>query len=264
MRSAYIALNLISRSGEALILLALLLQISVPPPRGFVNDFAGVLDSASVRHMEAVIQEVREKTGGEIAVVTLPDINGRAASDVAVQIGRQWGVGAKGEAGDPKKNLGVVVLLVPRRNHQRGTGDVFIATGRGAEGFLPDARAGRIRDAMLPVLATEDYGQALSLGVDLIAQAFSAEFGVTLTGPAANPVGRILRERPGAGIPVFWIVGLIIFLLAVTRGRILWWVLWGLSQSRGGGGWSGGGGGGGFGGFGGGGGFSGGGAGGRF
>src|SRR5882762_4230544 len=214
--------------------------------------------------MEAVIAEVREKTRGEIAVVTLSDIDDRSASDVALQIGRQWGVGAQGAAGDRSKNLGVVVLLVPRKNHRPGTGDIFIATGRGAEGFLPDARVGRIRDAMLPALATEDYGQALALGVDLIAQAFAAEFGVTLTGPAADPVGRALREPPGVHIPIGWILAFIIFLLAVTRGRVVWWVLWGLSQSRGGGGWGGGRGGGGFGGCGGGGGFSGGGAGGKF
>lgn len=250
-----------------MILLALLLQVTVPPPRGFVNDFAGVLDSASLRHMEAVINEVREKTGGEIAVVTLPDIDDRPASDVAVQIGREWGVGAKGEAGDRTKNLGVVILLVPRKNHQPGTGDVFIATGRGAEGFLPDSRVGRIRDAMLPALANEDYGKAVSLGVDLIAQAFASEFGVTLTNPEyAIPPPDATNNRPQVTIPFVWLLGLVIFLLFVTRGRILWWVLWGLSQSRGGrGSWGGGrGGGGGFGGFGGGGGFSGGGAGGRF
>src|SRR6059058_4497855 len=156
---------------------------SLPPPRGYVNDFAGALAPASVSRIEAVISEVREKSRGEIAVVTLPDIGDRAASDAALQIGRQWGVGAKGAAGDPAKNLGVVVLLVPRKNHRPGTGDVFIATGRGAEGFLPDAAVGRIRDAMLPALAQEQYGPALSLGVDLIAQAFAREFGVTLTSP---------------------------------------------------------------------------------
>src|SRR5881296_4188391 len=107
--------------------------LALPPPRGYVNDFAGVLDAASVAHMEAVIAELREKTRGEIAVVTLQDLGDRAASDVVVQIGRQWGVGAKGEAGDPAKNLGVVVLLVPRKNHRPGTGQIFIATGRGAE-----------------------------------------------------------------------------------------------------------------------------------
>jgi len=250
------------------ILLGLLLQVSVPPPRGFVNDFAGVLDSASIRHMEAVITEVREKTGGDIAVVTLADIDDRAASDVAVQIGRQWGVGAKGEAGDPRKNLGVVILLVPRKNHQPGTGDLFIATGRGAEGFLPDSRVGRIRDAMLPALATEDYGKALTLGVDIIAQAFAEQFGVTLTNPEyAMPPPAAQDNRPQVRIPLGWLIGLLILLLIVTRGRILWLPFWILSQGsgRGGGrGWGGGGGGGGFGGFGGGGGFSGGGAGGRF
>src|SRR5947209_12963850 len=101
--------------------LTVLLQIAVPPPRGYVNDFAGVLDAASVAHMEAVIGEAREKTRGEIAVVTLADIGDRAPSDVAVQIGRQWGVGAKGAAGDPAKNLGVVILLVPLKDNRTGT-----------------------------------------------------------------------------------------------------------------------------------------------
>ena len=218
--------------------------------------------------MEAVIAQVRAATLGEIAVVTLPPttVGDRAASDVAVQIGRQWGVGAKGEAGDPAKNLGVVLLLVPLQDHRPGTGQVFIATGRGAEGFLPDARAGRIRAAMTPSLAREDYGAGLALGVDLIAQAFADEFGFALTGVEARP--------PPAGgsdefpIPVGWLIAIVILLIIVSRGRILLLPLW--LAGRGGrswGGWGGGGGGGGgggFGGFGGGGGFSGGGAGGRF
>src|SRR6058998_183797 len=57
--------------------LLLVAQIQLPPPRGYVNDFAGALDSPSVAHMEAVIGEVRVKTRGEIAVVTLPDIAAR-------------------------------------------------------------------------------------------------------------------------------------------------------------------------------------------
>ena len=108
--------------------LLLVAQVQVPPPRGYVNDFAGVLDAQSISHMDAVIAEVREKTRGEIAVVTLPDIGDRPAADVALEIGRRWGVGAKGAAGDPATNLGVVVLLVPQKNHRPGTGQIFIAT----------------------------------------------------------------------------------------------------------------------------------------
>ena len=250
------------------IALLLLVQVAVPAPRGYVNDFAGVLDPASVSRIEAVIAQVRAKNRGEIAVVTLADIGDRAASDVALQIGRQWGVGAKGAAGDPAKNLGVVVLLVPLKNHRPGTGQVFIATGRGAEGFLTDAQAGRIRDAMVPYLAREDYGAGLTLGVQLIAQAFAREFGFTLTGEPPPPP----EETDRLPIPAGLVIAVVVLLIIVTRGRILWWIFvfsrfggGGRGWSGGGGGWGGGGGfSGGFGGFGGGGGFSGGGAGGRF
>ena len=252
-----------------LLLVAQLGSDTLPPPRGYINDFAGVLDPASVSHIEAVITDVRAKSRGEIAVVTLADIGDRAASDVALQVGRQWGVGAKGAAGDPAKNLGVVVLLVPLKNHRPGTGQVFIATGRGAEGFLTDARVGRIRDAMTPYLAREDYGSGLTLGVELIAQAFAREFGFTLTGEPPPPID----ETHQLPIPAGLVIAVVVLLIIVTRGRILWWIFlfsrfggrgrgW---SGGGGGGWGGGGGfSGGFGGFGGGGGFSGGGAGGRF
>jgi len=52
-------------------LLLILAQIALPAPTGYVNDFAHVLDPAAVRRMEALIAEVREKTRGDIAVVTL-------------------------------------------------------------------------------------------------------------------------------------------------------------------------------------------------
>lgn len=249
-------------------------SLRLPPPRGYVNDFAGVLDAASIAHMTGVITELREKTRGELAVVTLADIDDRPAADVALQIGRQWGVGAKAAAGDPAKNLGVVVLLVPRKNHRPGTGQIFIGTGRGAEGFLTDARVGRIRDAMTPYLAREDYGASLARGVDLIAQAFAREFGVTLTGVPEAPPGDDTQPFP---IPPGWIVVAVVLLIVLSRGRIFllpfWFGGWraggfgGWGGSGGSGGWGGGGRGGfggGFGGFGGGGGFSGGGAGGRF
>src|SRR5213594_1824607 len=198
-----------------LLLVAQLGRDSLPPPRGYVNDFAGVLDAASVSHMEAVIAEVRAKSRGEIAVVTLPDIGDKSAADVALQIGRQWGVGAKGEAGDPTKNLGVVVLLVPQKNHRPGTGQIFIATGRGAEGFLTDARVGRIRDAMTPYLAREQYGAGLAHGVELIAQTFAQEFGVTLGVPPPEP-----DEHGVPQFPVKWLIIALVLLIVLSRGRI--------------------------------------------
>jgi len=88
----------------------------------------------------------------------------------------------------------------PGRITGPGTGDVFISVGRGAEGFLTDARAGRIRDSMLPFLAAEDYGKGVGLAVDLIAQAFAQEFGVH-PDRSLRPGWRTVREPPGVQIP---------------------------------------------------------------
>jgi len=272
-----------------LLLLLALTQLpsdSLPAPRGFVNDFAAVIDPQAAARMEATLQEVQRLTHGDIAIVTLADIGGREASDVALQIGRQWKLGGAGPVGDPSKNLGVVLLLVPLHNHQAGTGQVYIATGRGAEGFLNDARVGRIRDAMIPALRDEDYSSALETGAGLLAQAFADEFHVTLSTP--SPVPQVDEPQTGPRIPgpivAFVVILLLIIILSsiarvARRGGLgaLWWfsVLNGMRGSGrgrwggwgGGGSWGGfggGGGGSGFGGFGGGGGFSGGGAGGRF
>jgi uncharacterized protein len=69
-------------AGRALVGALVLLQAGpqIPPPRGLVNDFANVLSPAAVARMERLAQDVRDKSKGEIAVVTLPDLAGRDPS----------------------------------------------------------------------------------------------------------------------------------------------------------------------------------------
>lgn len=259
-------------------LLLLLQGLTIPAPRGYVSDFAGVLDSASIQKMTAVIQDLKAKTGGEIAVVTLPDLQGRAASDVALGIGRQWGVGQKGNPGDPARNRGVVILLVPRKGHRAGSGAFWIATGTGSEGFVTDAAAGRVRDAVMSQLSNEDYDGALVQATELVAQRFANEFHVALDSSLVPPQRFDAETHVAPWIPVFFVMFVGLTLLSAIRrrgggGLLPWLILSSMSGRRnrwggGGGGFGGfggfGGGGGGFGGFGGGGGFSGGGAGGSF
>lgn len=253
-----------------------------PRPAGFLTDVAGVVDPGAAAAIDSVAARLRTVTGAEIAVVTLPTIDDYAASDVALAIGRAWGVGLAAEVGDARRNAGLVLLLVPRREGEPNSGKVFISTGRGLEGVVTDAAAGRVRDAMLPELRRGEYGPGLVTGTRQLAALVVRGLGVTdstLTRP----------ERHEVSVP------LVVFLLAVAllviitlvrasrggggppsagsggrrsrRAPGIYWI------GGGGGGWGGGGfgrgggfggGGGGFGGFGGGGGFSGGGAGGSF
>jgi uncharacterized membrane protein YgcG len=63
--------------------------IQIPPPTGLVNDFAHVLSADAVQRMERIAEDVRTKSKGEIAIVTMADIGTRDVQEVALQIGRQ-------------------------------------------------------------------------------------------------------------------------------------------------------------------------------
>lgn len=244
-------------------------------PTGFVTDAAGALDPGAVGRLEALAERLKNATGAELAVVVLPTIGDRAAVDVAVAIGRAWGVGAAAAVGDQRRNAGLVILLVPRRENDPNSGQIFIATGQGLEGIVTDLQAGRVRDLMRPYFSRGDYAAGLETGIGALAGLIAREMGVS---DSALLAGDRLRDEEDRGDKIggtlqtiFIIVFIIVVLLAqgsTRRGRGRrgggWWG-GGFGGGFGGGmGGFGGGGGGGFGGFGGGGGFSGGGAGGRF
>lgn len=242
-------------------------------PVGHVNDFASLLDPAARGELEDLLTRLKSATGAEVAVVTLPTIGDRDEAEVALAIGRKWGVGGRADVGDPRRNAGLVLLVVPRQNHQPGTGHVRIEVGQGLEGIVTDASAGQIRrDVMGPDLSQEQYGPALVNGTKALTGLIARGYGVTDSTLAFAPPQTGAGQEPGSHILSLWPLLLFFLIVALAnRGRRGRGIYWGggpwIGGGWGGGGWGGGGfggGGGGFGGFGGGGGFSGGGSGGRF
>jgi uncharacterized protein len=261
--------------------------IQLPAPVGYVNDFANAISAESETMITRIIEDVRAKSGGEIAVVTLADIGLRNESEWALAIGRQWGVGASAAIGDRRRNAGVVILLVPKETNSSGRGACRIETAQGTEGFITDGEAGAICREATPLFAQRDYSAGLLLVTRRVADRFAAEFGFTIDTSIAPPLRQETQRAPGTrmvrGFPpqavFFLIIFVLMFLRSIGGGRrgrrgrrsgcggcfpiFLPMGSWGGGGgfSRGGG-WGGGGGGfGGFGGFGGGGGFSGGGGG---
>jgi uncharacterized protein len=241
-------------------------------PVGYVNDFASALDPESRAEMKSLIERLRAATGAEIAVVTLPSLGNYDPAEVALAIGRKWKVGSKAEIGDPRRNAGLVLLLVPRRPGDPNSGHIRIEVGQGLEGIVTDAAAGGVRDLMRPSLAEGKYGPGLLLGVRSLSSLIARGYGVS---DSALTAYRPPAGQDGGFSPVGNILPVLLFILfmliasgALGRGRrrrrgVYWGGPW-IGGGWGSGGGFGGGRGGGFGGFGGGGGFSGGGAGGRF
>ncbi len=246
-------------------------------PSNYLTDAAGIVDPATATAINDFAARLRTATGAELAVVTLPTIEDRAPGDVALAIGRAWGVGAKGAIGDSARNAGIVLLLVPRTAEHKG--EIYLSTGRGIEGIITDAIAGRIADLMLPLLREGRWGDALLLGTRAVVATVARGYGVSdSTLAAADPFqgGEAdIQINPLLVLLVVIVILLIASALLRSAGRAGRGrprrrgprVFWGGPGGgwSGGGGWGsggwGGGGSGGFGGFGGGGGFSGGGAG---
>jgi uncharacterized protein len=229
-------------------------------PTGYVSDLAGVISPDARTRLEALCTELEQKTGAQMAIVTVQSLEGESVENYAVDLFKQLGVGSK------KENRGVLLLVAPNERKYR------IEVGYGVEPVINDARAGDAGRAMVPYLRQRDYSKAAEIAAWQLAKYIADDAGVTLSG---QPPAIRIRNRGDdrANLGVFFLLGLIVFFVLIgslsSRGGggsggsgFLWFLLGMLASnsgrrsgsSWGGGGFGGGGsaGGGGFGGFGGG------------
>jgi len=226
-----------------------------PEAAGYVNDFAGVIDSESEARLLAICEELERKTSAELAVVTVATVGDMDYAEYSIRLFEKWKIGKQ------DKNNGVMLFLTVAERRIR------VEVGYGLEGALPDITAGRILDEyVVDDLRRGNVGQGLLNGARALAGKIAEEYGVEIDGAPAPRV-RSSRQRQGGGIGKLLMM-LIIFLIFARPRWLLPFLMMGGGKRRGGwgggfgGGFGGGGfGGGGFGGFGGGGGGGGGGAG---
>ena len=225
-----------------------------------VVDQADIIPAGEEAALNTQLLELEKKTGHQLVVATVSDLEGRDVADYGYRLGREW------QIGDAEKDDGVVFLIAP--NERR----MHIAVGLGLEPVLTDAMSGRIiRDTITPRFKANDYPGGIQAGVNAIAE----QIQLSPEEAAARAQAAAAQERDRADDGNFgglFFVGFIIFIFFILpmlarigrrgkkrrRGRpwdapiIIWggddWGGGSGGSSWGGGGW-GGGGGGGFGGF---------------
>jgi uncharacterized protein len=141
-----------------------------PSPPRLVNDFAGILRQNEVSSMEEMLVQFARETSTQIVVVILEDLQGYDPGDFAFRLGEDWGVGQK------DKDNGIVILLKPKTGNESGR--VFIATGYGLEGVLPDAvvNGAVIDNEMIPHFREGDYYTGLLSGINVIMDITRGEY----------------------------------------------------------------------------------------
>jgi uncharacterized protein len=150
---------------------------TIPRPAGYVNDSAGVLGEWAAKTDKAC-RDIEQQTTAEVAVLTVKTTAPLDAQQYSQKVYDFWKIGKKG------KDNGVLVLLAVDDRK------MWIATGYGVEGVLPDGKAGEIRDRlMLPLFRQKRYGEGIYVGVASIGNILS---GGKIAGPKAARKGRSL------------------------------------------------------------------------
>ena len=236
-------------------------QVAVPPLKARVTDLTGTLNAQQRGALEQTLAEFESRKGSQIAVLLVPTTQPETPVEYGVRVFDSWKLGRKGVDDG-------VLLLVAKEDRR-----VWIVTGRGVEGVLPDAIVRRIveqditprfkqgdfyggvragADRMMRLIEGESLPAAQPRGEvpvgdsDVLQWFIIAVFAAVFGGPVAKAFfGRV----PGAGIlggslgAIAWfvlgslllagLVGFISFLIALVIG-----MGGGSSRGGGGGGWS--------------------------
>lgn len=205
----------------ALLLVACLAALTafaadVPYLSGRVVDNAEILGAETKQKLAAQLKAHEAETTNQIAVLTVPSLEGESVESYAEQVFNTWKLGQKG------KDNGVLVLVAPNERRMR------IEVGYGLEGTLTDVAASRIiRNVMTPRFKEGNFDAGVAEGVQAVVGLLTgAEAPPADAPPAAESKSDNFFDGPDLSITeriligafIFGIIGLFTVLGILTPG----------------------------------------------
>lgn len=172
----------------------------------YVNDSANVLNDDTEKYIIDINTKLHKKTGAQIVVVTVNNLEGRSIEDYSTELFRQYGIGSA------DKNNGVLFILSIEDRKTR------IEVGYGLEGRLTDGKTGRILDDyVVQYFSDDNWNDGIRSGFTAIVNEVCAEYDTTIDG---------LDELPSTSTEftfeenVKYLTGLIVFFICLITRHI--------------------------------------------
>ena len=164
-----ISRRLISYSAIAVLLAALcchtVFALEVPQLKGRVNDYAGMLSNGNISQINSVLAELEKTDSTQIAVLTIPSLQGDNLEGFSLKVVEKWQIG--------KKGLDNGALLLISRDDRK----LRIEVGYGLEGSLTDMVSGQIiRNVITPYFRSGDFDRGVSEGINAMIAAVRGEY----------------------------------------------------------------------------------------
>ncbi|MER2163029.1 MAG: TPM domain-containing protein [Psychrobacter alimentarius] len=176
-----------------------------------VVDQANILNPQEKQRLEAQLRGIYQQGLAQAAVVIVPTTNGTPIFDYALQVAEKWQLGDK----DIDDGLLMVVAVNDR--------DMYVLTGYGLEGVLPDAAVNRIiREDITPLFKQNNYGGGILAGIDALKTRLTADPEVLARADAQAAERSTQQSSDEVPAPIFLFIMAMIFGSFVTKilGRV--------------------------------------------
>jgi len=140
---------------------------NLPPQRGYVNDFAAVLDEVSRGRLENILENLKQRSGIELVIATVKSSGEKDLYEYSLNLSNEWSVG---QEADGKKVLTLIAT---------DTGRFFTQSSRGAQKNLQPGLIGYMGRRMRPEFDARSYKQGLFAGVEAFANIIGQDFNFT-------------------------------------------------------------------------------------
>lgn len=149
-------------------------------PTRYVSDRAFVLDEAQIEQLNTRLETFERETSNQVVVAIFASLPpGAEMAQYSTQVFRAW------QVGQADKDNGVVLFVY--KNDRK----LFISTGRGLEGVLPDMTCRQIiENEIVPRFKAGDFPGGIQAGVESIIAATQGEYQGT---------GKTVGERKSSG-----------------------------------------------------------------
>ena len=158
-----------------------------------VIDEAKILSASDKQAIETKLRSLNDRGLAQAAVVIVPTTNGEDIFDYSMKIADRWKLGKK----DTDQGLLMVVAVNDRK--------MYILTGYGLEGAIPDAVAKRIiNDDITPRFKQGDYAGGIIAGINRIEERLTTDPAI-LKQADANRVNTNAQSNQEGGIPLIFL-----------------------------------------------------------
>lgn len=190
--------------------------LSVPAPKGYVSDYAGLLSANQTREISSYLESLDDTTGVQMAVLIVPSLKGDDLEVFSMNVAEKW------QLGQEKEDNGA--LLVIALNERK----IRIETGYGLEEKLTDAKCGLIiRNIIIPEFRNGNYAKGIYMAVQNMG-GIATDNAELISKKVLNQESENQEDFAGIIIGIVFLVGwlMLISSLAKSRNRgLLSWIL---------------------------------------